>query len=171
MEKAYNLLSEKAKNSETGKKVAAYVYGLKNSGTGGQVKNFVLTNAEGQSYDFAQLKGKYVWVDFWASWCGPCKKAFPAMRDLYAKYKGDKFELVGISTDETKAPWIKAVDEFKNPWPQLWDNKAVANEFAVAAYPTGYLIGPDGKILVKEVGFDPESQDGIAKKLQEIFGK
>ena len=91
------------------------------------------------------------------------------MKELYAKYKSDQFEIVGISTDATKAPWLKAVDEFKNPWPQIWDTKTVADQFAVDAYPTSFLIGPDGKIILKEVGFEPGG--AIEKKLDELFGK
>jgi thiol-disulfide isomerase/thioredoxin len=171
LEKTYKLLSPAMQKSNEGEAVAAYISGLKNAHIGKPVKNFVLNNETDQPFSFEQLKGKYVWVDFWASWCTPCKKAFPKMQEIYAKYKSDKFEIIGISTDATKEPWLKAVNEFKNPWPQLWDNKTVADQFAVAAYPTSFLIGPDGKIILKEVGFEPGIKGEIEKKLDELFAK
>jgi thiol-disulfide isomerase/thioredoxin len=165
----FNLLSPAIRQSPEGQRIAAYIDGLKNAVVGKQVKNFVLENAAGKPFNFNLLKGKYVWIDFWASWCGPCKAAFPHMQEIYKKYKGDNLEILGISTDETKAPWLSAVNKIKNPWPQIWDNKAVANQFAVAAYPTSFLISPDGKIILKEVGF--EAGGKMEKKLEDIFGK
>jgi thiol-disulfide isomerase/thioredoxin len=169
LKKTYRLLSARNKKSEPGEKVAAYIHGVSNTAIGKQVKNFVLSNPKGKSLSFEQFKGKYVWVDFWASWCVPCKKAFPYMRELYSKYKGDQFDIVGISTDATKEPWLKAVNEIQNPWPQLWDNKNIASEFAVTAFPTSFLIGPDGKIILKEVGFEPDGKSEMEKKLRELF--
>ena len=167
LEKSFSFLSADVKNSEDGKKFSTYLYGIKNAVAGKVVKNFVLNDAGGKSFSFDQLKGKYVWVDFWASWCGPCKAAFPDMKDIYAKYKDKNFEILGISTDATKAPWLNALNQFKNPWLQIWDDKGVVDQFAVSAYPTSFLIGPDGKILIKEVGFNKEGE--IVKKLEEVF--
>ena len=167
--KAFNYLSAEMKDSREGGRVAAYITGLENAAVGKKVKYFVLNDPEDKPLNFEQYKGKYVWVDFWASWCGPCKQAFPRMKEMYAKYKGDKFEIVGISTDATKEPWLKAVNEFKNPWPQMWDNKTVADQFAVKAYPTSFLIDPDGKIILIEVGYEPNG--AMEQKLTQIFGR
>ncbi len=169
MEKAFSYLSPEMKKSAEGKKVSAYIEGMNNAGVGNQAKAFVLNDPEGRPVSFEQYKGKYVWVDFWASWCVPCKKAFPHMNEIYTKYKGDKFEIVGISADATKDPWLKAVNEIKNPWPQLWDNKAVTDAFAVKAFPTSFLIDPNGKIILREEGFEPNG--ALEKKLDELFGK
>jgi thiol-disulfide isomerase/thioredoxin len=168
LNKGYLLLSDRMKKSADGQSMASYIAGLKNAKVGLKVTNFVLTSAEGKQFNFEQLKGKYVWIDFWASWCGPCKQAFPYMRELYSKYKGKNLEILAISADSNKEPWLEAVKEFNNPWPQVWDNKNVANQFAVSAFPTSFLIGPDGTILIKEVGF--ERGGAFESKLKELFG-
>lgn len=151
-------------------KLAAYIRGTKSAKVGDMVKNFILNDPQGKPVSFQQYKGKYVWIDFWASWCAPCKQAFPHMRELYAKYKDKNFEILGVSTDATIDPWLKILPVINNPWPQVWDNKNLFSEFAVDAFPTSFLISPDGKILLKEVGYNPAEKSGIEKKLEELFG-
>jgi len=169
LEMMYNQLSPDMQKTNDGEKLAAYIRGVKGSKIGSIVKNFVLNDPSGKPFSFDQLKGKYVWVDFWASWCGPCKQAFPKMREIYAKYSGMNFEILGISTDSKIEPWLKILETIKNPWPQVWDSKNIMSEFAVTAFPTSFLIGPDGKIILKEVGFEPNGKGEIEKKLEEIF--
>jgi len=169
LEMMYNQLSPDMQKTNDGEKLAAYIRGVKGSKIGSIVKNFVLNDPSGKPFSFDQLKGKYVWVDFWASWCGPCKQAFPKMREIHAKYSGMNFEILGISTDSKIEPWLKILETIKNPWPQVWDSKNIMSEFAVTAFPTSFLIGPDGKIILKEVGFEPNGKGEIEKKLEEIF--
>ena len=164
-------LSPELQNTSEGTKLAAYIRGVKNTRIGATIKNFVLNDPEGKAVSFDQFKGKYVWVDFWASWCGPCKMAFPHMKELYARYKDKGFEILGVSTDAKIEPWLNILPKLQDPWPQLWDNKNIASEFAVTAFPTGFLISPDGKIVLKEIGFDPDNKGEMELKLEEIFGK
>lgn len=170
LEKTFNQLPENVKKTADGEKIAAYISGVKSSKDGSITKNFVLNDENGVPVSLADYKGKYVWIDFWASWCGPCKQAFPRMRELYAEYKNKNLEIIGISTDAKKEPWLKALETIKNPWKQVWDDKNVMSDFAVNAFPTSFLIGPDGKILVKEVGFNPSQKGEIVKKLEELLG-
>jgi len=169
LENALNLLPPEMQKTSEGIKFAAYIMGVKNTRIGSSVKNFVLNDQNGKAFSFEQLKGKYVWIDFWASWCHPCKMAFPKMRELYSKYKDKKFEILGISTDTKIEPWLEALKTIIIPWPQVWDNKKIMSEFAVTAVPTSFLIDPNGKILLKEIGFDPENKGKIEKKLEELF--
>ena len=170
LDKIFTSLPLAMKQTSDGQKLAAYIRGVRNTSIGATVKNFVLNDQYGKPVSFDQLKGKYVWIDFWASWCGPCKMAFPHMRDLYAKYKDKGLEILGISTDSKIDPWLKILPTLQNPWPQVWDNKSIKSEFAVTAYPTSFLIGPDGKILLREVGYEPNGASAMDKKLEEIFG-
>jgi thiol-disulfide isomerase/thioredoxin len=134
------------------------------------VADFVLPDPSGKNIDFKNLKGKYVLIDFWASWCVPCRRSFPRMREVYKKYKDDGFEIYNISIDEDKEAWLKAVKEESNPWPQSLDTKSISQKgFAVTSIPASFLVDPQGKILLKEVGFDPDGGSAIEKKLAEIF--
>lgn len=169
LEKSFSKLSPQLQQSNEGQKVAVFIGGMKQIGSGKPIKNFVLNDPEGKPIDFSKFKGKYVWIDFWASWCGPCKKAFPHMLGLYEKYRGPKFEILGVSTDSTIDPWLNILTQIKNPWPQVWDSKNIASEFTVTAFPTSFLIDPDGRILLKEIGFEPNG--AMERKLKEIFGK
>lgn len=164
-------LSLKLQKTPEGEKLAAYIRGVRNTKIGTTIKNFVLNDPNGKAVSFDQFKGKYVWIDFWASWCGPCKQAFPHMKELYAGYKDKGFEIIGISTDTKIEPWLKILPILNNPWPQLWDNTNLFSEFAVTAFPTGFLIDPDGKIVLKEIGFDPKNKGEMELKLEELFGK
>lgn len=165
---AYQSLSKELQNSAPGLRIRYYLEGLKNSVMGNTVADFTLNGPDGKTFTFNHLKGKYVMIDFWASWCVPCRESFPRMRQLYEKYKGSKFELISVSIDRKKPDWDKAVIEEKLPWPQMLDTKSIAQrQFAVTAVPTAYLISPDGKIILKEIGF--EEGGVMEKKLEELF--
>lgn len=164
-------LSPRMKNEGQGKKYGDYIEGLKAAGIGKKVKDFTLPTPNGKNFSFSELKGKYVLIDFWASWCAPCRVSFPRMRELYSYYKNENFEIYSISIDENKDAWLKAVKEEANPWPQTLDTKNISQSgFAVTAVPSTFLIDPQGKIMIMEVGFDPEGGSQIEKKIIELFG-
>lgn len=169
-EEYYHRLSDKAKATDAGKTLYAKIQGLKNAYIGALVKNFQLPDQHDEIQSFDQYKGKYVLLDFWASWCSPCRASFPRIREVYRKLNGKNFEVVNISIDQNKQAWLKAVREEANPWPQLYDDRKVSYEFFnVSAVPTSYLIDPTGKIIMKEIGFDPKGGGEMEKKLEELF--
>ena len=164
-------LSPRMKKQGQGKKYGDYIEGLKSAGIGKMVSNFVLPDPSDKDFDFSTLKGKYVLIDFWASWCAPCRVSFPRMREVYSKYKDDNFTIYSISIDENKPAWLKAVKEEANPWHQTLDTKNISQSgFAVTAVPSTFLIDPSGKIIMTEVGFDPKGGSEIEKKIIELFG-
>lgn len=172
LEKAYKTLSKRMQQSKNGNKIANYISGIKKSAIGQRVENFQLNTPEGVPFDFNQLKGKYVIIDFWASWCGPCKASFPHMKTLYKKYKSDRFEIYSISVDKSKSDWLKALKEQDLPWLQTLDTENISkSRFAVSGIPTTYLIDPNGKIMMKEIGFDAKTGSLIERKLIELFDK
>jgi thiol-disulfide isomerase/thioredoxin len=171
-EQLYKLLSARMKKTDPAQRFADYIQGLKSSGIGNTVANFILPDPKGKDVDFRSFKGKYVLIDFWASWCVPCRKSFPRMREVYKTFKGEQFEIYSISIDENKAAWLKVVRKENNPWPQSLDTKNVSQSgFAVTGVPATFLVDPKGKIIAKEVGFDPNGGSEIEKKLVALFGK
>lgn len=172
LEMLYNKLDAAQKKSAVGESVAIRLTGFKKAVTGNQVDDFTLNTQKDEPIAFSSFRGKYVLIDFWSSWCGPCKASFPHMKEVYKKYRSDRFEVIGISIDEDKNAWLKELNTQQLPWPQLLDTKKVSiSEFAVTAVPTVYLISPEGKIIMKEIGFDKSGNGEIEKKLKELFDK
>ena len=104
--------------------------------------------------DLAKLKGKIVYVDFWASWCGPCKQSFPWMNDMHAKYAARGLEIVAINVDAKQADAERFLATLPAKFTVAFDAKGVTpKQFAVKAMPTSYLIDGDGKVLLVHAGF------------------
>ncbi|NML22734.1 AhpC/TSA family protein [Pseudoflavitalea sp. G-6-1-2] len=172
VEKLFAKLSAAMQASIPGKEVRDHLSGMKRSGLGNLVDDFTLSTPVGDSISFSSFRGKYVMVDFWSSWCGPCKASFPHMKEVYQKYQGKNFEILGISIDEEKAAWLKEIDKQRLPWPQVLDTKKIyVTSFGVTGVPTAFLISPEGKILLKEIGFDKHGNSLMEKKLKELFDK
>ena len=123
--------------------------------------DFTLHDIKGQSFTLSSLRGKYVVLDFWGSWCGWCIKGIPAMKDSYNKYKG-KLEIVGIDCQDSEADWKKAVKDHAMPWIQVANGVGasdVARLYRVEGFPTKVIIDPAGKVLKVVVGEDPAFYD------------
>ena len=117
---------------------------------GNAAKGFTLNTAEGTPISLASYKGKYVLVDFWASWCGPCRAENPNVLRAYNKYKEKNFEILSISLDADREAWLKAVKEDKLPWTQVLDlrgNNSISMAYAVTGIPDNVLIDPNGIIV------------------------
>ena len=100
-------------------------------------------------------KGNYVLVDFWASWCGPCRAEMPTVVEAYTKYHDKGFEVVGVSLDNDKDSWVKAIADLQMPWPQMSDLKGWESEacavYHVQAIPANVLIDEKGDIIAKDL--------------------
>ena len=111
-------------------------------------------NADGSAVSLSDYvgKGKFVLVDFWASWCGPCKEEMPNLKDVYERYKGDRFELVGIAVSDKRADTEAAVAKLELPWPIIYDAQSIPSEiYGVNAIPHIILFDPDGKIVARDL--------------------
>jgi len=121
----------------------------------------------GKLQGFDQYKGKYLLVDFWASWCGPCRAAVPKVKDLYAKYKDKGLDVVSISIDDNKKAWEKAMEEEGMPW-QQWlspDKNKTMQTFLFSGIPTIYIVDKEGRIVGSYTGFT----DNVGKKIDELM--
>jgi peroxiredoxin len=124
---------------------------------------------EGKEFNLTSLKGKYVLIDFWASWCGPCRRANPDLVKTYAKFKGKNFEILGVSLDKDAKEWKAAIKKDNLTWPQVsdlkyWDN-AAARTYQVESIPSSFLVGPDGKIIARDLNRS-ELEDYLLKVLK-----
>lgn len=112
---------------------------------------FALPNKEGEVVRMKDFRGKYVLLDFWASWCIPCLDEFPHMKKLYNEYSRENFEIVAISIEEDSLRWRQAIQKFNNPWPQLYGGNSFQQEtfqaYRGGGIPFYMLIGPEGKIV------------------------
>lgn len=133
---------------------------------GKPVPAFTLTDAKSEEFNFQKLaKGKkYVLLDFWASWCAPCRKSIPGLKELYQAYGDKGFEIVSISTDKKESDWVKAANEEQLPWPSFLDRNGVADTFNVKAIPNLYLIDGSGKVVSVFTG-----AAGVAEKVKSLF--
>jgi peroxiredoxin len=126
-----------------------------------------LPDVNGNTISLSSLKGKVVLIDFWASWCGPCRQANPSVVRLYKKYKDQGFEVFGVSIDSKKAAWIKAIKQDKIKYTQVNDNggwnSSVAATYGVDQIPTSFLLDKNGNV----VGIDAEGKelDKLVKEL------
>ena len=124
---------------------------------GKMAPDFTLKDIHGKDFSLSSLRGKYVVLDFWGSWCGWCIKGMPEMKKYYEKYKG-KFEIVGVDCQDTEAKWKAAVEKHQLPWIHVKNEtkNLTPEKYAVTGYPTKVLINPDGTINKIIVGEDPE---------------
>ncbi|SMO69734.1 Thiol-disulfide isomerase or thioredoxin [Solitalea koreensis] len=123
---------------------------------------------KGQPFNLKSLRGKYVLIEFWASWCKPCRAEFPILVKTYNEYKDRNFTILGVSLDSGKEDWIEAIKTDNLTWIHVSDLKgwksAAAQVYKVNAIPQNFLIDPEGKIIAMNL-----RGDGLKKKLKEIF--
>ncbi len=154
-EPLFNSVDQKFRDSEEGKKIAERIAITKKSAIGNKVMDFTQNNMGGAPVTLSSLKGKYVLVDFWASWCGPCRAENPNVLKAYQKFKDRNFEVLAVSLDDNKEKWAEAVEKDGMPWIQVSDLKGwkndVAVQFGILAIPQNLLIDPNGTIIAKNL--------------------
>lgn len=119
------------------------------------IPDIALPTVSGDTIHLSSLRGKLVLLDFWASWCGPCRVANKGLGKLYEKFHDKGFEIFSVSLDEEKEEWVKAIKKDKIQWLQVIDNRGweaqTARDWNIYALPTSYLIDQDGRVIAMDL--------------------
>ncbi len=136
--------------------------------TGGEAPEIALNTPDGEVLKLSELRGQIVLIDFWASWCGPCRKENPNVVKVYNKYKNQGFEILGVSLDKTKDRWLAAIEKDQLTWPHVSDLKGwqseAAKTYGVRSIPATVLLDKEGKIIARNL-----RGSMLERKLAEIF--
>lgn len=163
-----NGLAQKYPNDANVKMFHSMVEKMSAVGIGQLAPDIALNNPEGKEITLSSYRGKVVLVDFWASWCGPCRKEMPNVVKAYAKFKNKGFEIFGVSLDQEKDRWIEAIAKDGITWPQVSDLKQWQSEvvplYSIQSIPYTILLDKEGKILAKNL-----RGEDLEKKLAEVL--
>lgn len=155
LETEFNTLPATSKASPIGAFVSRQLADNKKNPIGKPLADFSQADTSGNMISLSSLKGKYVLVDFWASWCRPCRMENPNVVNMYTKYKDKNFTVLGVSLDQAKPAWIDAINMDGLTWTHVSDLKgwsnSVARQFEILSIPQNFLLDPQGKVIAKNL--------------------
>jgi peroxiredoxin len=170
VEPIYKALSESARATPSGKAFAEKIVTAKKTAVGAMAMDFTQNDTLDVPVSLSSFKGKYVLIDFWASWCGPCRQENPNVVKAFQTYNAKGFTVLGVSLDQpgAKDKWMKAIHDDNLTWTQVsdlkyWDNQ-VAKQYGIQAIPQNFLVDPAGKIIAKNI-----RGEELSSKLATIF--
>ncbi|PWT95077.1 MAG: alkyl hydroperoxide reductase [Bacteroidetes bacterium] len=167
----FNSLPESAQSTPAGRELRARIDNVKNTQIGAEAIDFTQNDTSGNPVKLSSFRGKYLLIDFWASWCGPCRQENPNVVRAFAKYKDKGFYILGVSLDrpDGKEKWLKAIHDDGLVWTHVSDllywNNAVARLYGIQSIPQNFLLDPNGKIIGKNL-----RGEELERSLEKIFG-
>lgn len=162
--------NERTSRQRVMKGIIERVTALENTAIGKPFIDFKMSDPEGQEVSLSDYvrKGKYVLIDFWASWCGPCRADIPHLKAIYQEYKDKGLEIVAVSFDDSEKAWKKAIKDLDLPWPHMSDlkvwNSAAAKSYAISSIPHTILLNQEGIIVDRNL-----RGERLKKKLAELM--
>lgn len=170
VERMYDGLTPRIKNAYLGRKLKATIDNIKKTSLGNVAPDFTLQAPDGKNVSLADFRGKYVLLDFWASWCGPCLREVPNVKKVYDKYHDKGFEILSVSLDDKKDNWTNAIEKYDLNWVHVsslqgWDCP-VAKLYNVSGVPAMLLIDKEGKIIATKL-----RGELLMEKVAEQFGE
>lgn len=169
----YQNFSPEIKNSQEGKDMAEKLKYFNQSKVGSVAPKFALKDINGKTVSLDNFKGKHVLIDFWASWCGPCREELPYIKELYKKYHHQGFEIISIAKDDKTASWKKAIEtENIESWNHLFatkDNSTIITDYFVNGIPHKVLIDKNGIIIGKWKGSGEINKHDLQQLIKTIF--
>jgi thiol-disulfide isomerase/thioredoxin len=168
LQSIFNEFASEIRNSVYTRQIAEYIETLKKVDIGQPFTEIALPDTTGQIQKLSDLKGNLIMVDFWASWCGPCRRENPFVVSLYQEYQDKNFKIFGVSLDENKQKWEKAIVDDQLTWYHVSDLKgwesAAGKDYGVRAIPHTVLINQDGIIIAKNL-----RGEDLRKKITELL--
>ncbi len=164
----YNTLDKSIQQSYYGKKIAEMASQMRSTTEGQVAPDFTLNDVNGKPVALSSFRGKVTLVDFWASWCGPCRKENPNVVAAYQKFHAKGLEILGVSLDDNKENWLQAIEKDGLTWTQVSDlqgwQSAAAQLYGVQSIPANFLLDKEGKIIAKDL-----REESLEQKLNELF--
>ncbi|MFY0253854.1 redoxin domain-containing protein [Chitinophaga sp. 30R24] len=148
-------LDKSIQTSAYGEGVTAYIKSMKVNSVNVPADDFTQEDMKGQPVKLSSFRGKYVLVDFWASWCGPCRQENPNVVKAYNKFKDKNFTILGVSLDDNRDRWLRAINQDGLAWTQVsdlrgWSNE-VAVQYSIQSIPANFLVDPNGNIIARNL--------------------
>lgn len=170
LQQLFDQLQSSVKHSVAGTRLYKLVNIYKNTSVGSIAPAVVQQDVNGKTIRLSDLRGKYVLLDFWASWCVPCRKENPVVLKAYNRFHNKGLQILAVSLDDKAENWKKAIEEDQMPWLQVSDLKGTENraalEYGIFSIPANFLIDPEGKIIAKDL-----RGEALESKLSEVFSE